>query len=892
MPNLKLATWNINGLLSKIEEVKLFIEDHNIDILLISESHLTPNSGPQIPGYTVYFTPHPDGTAHAGSALILKNAVKHYCLPEIKIPELQATSVVVNDLNGPMAVSAAYCPPRHKIKEPLFSNYFKKLGHRFITGGDWNAKNTLWGSRLTTTRGRELKNAMDLSGYCYYSTGEPTNWPPDRNKIPDLLDFYITSGISNVYCHVESSLYGSSDHTPVILTISTNIILKKRPLRLTNKKTDWVTFQDYVDSTIKLRIPLKSPEDIDDATAHFTSIIQCASWKSTPDTDNYDKRAIPTISTVKNMVREKRRLRRVWHMSRRQSDKTALNKAAVNLRRFLRALEDETLQAKLTSLSTSGKGEHSLWKMVKGYNKPQPVSTPIKTGNDSWARSEEEKANAFGIHLGQVFTATESVNKDWEKDVEDFLKSDMQLSLPITPFRPKEVAAHIRDLDSHKAPGYDLITPIVLKKLPRKGIVFLTMLFNSVLRVGYFPLQWKMSQIVMVPKPGKKPTQITSYRPISLLPVISKLFERMLVDRMRPVIESRNLIPNHQFGFRRNHSTIEQVHRVANEIRQAMEEKQYCSAVFLDVQQAFDKVWHAGLLFKLKENLPHTFYIILKSYLENRMFFVQYGDALSQIHDIHAGVPQGSVMGPILYTLYTSDLPVTDGVLTATYADDTAVLTRDVNPHVASHTLQAQLDKLDLWLSKWKIKISAPKSQHITFTLRKDNCPEVKMNNQTLPHVNTVKYLGVHLDRRLTWRDHISAKRDILNNKYRSMVWIMGTKSRLSVENKLLLYKSVLKPVWTYALELWGSASSSNVEILQRFQNSVLKTIAQSPWFVRAQEVHDYLEVPTIKEEILRQKHNYRQRLACHTNMLAKSLVENKSRGQLSRLKKARILDP
>ena len=140
----------------------------------------------------------------------------------------------------------------------------------------------------------------------------------------------------------------------------------------------------------------------------------------------------------------------------------------------------------------------------------------------------------------------------------------------------------------------------------------------------------------MIPKPGKPPHEAASYRPISLLPVMSKLFEKLLIKRLKPVIERKNLIPNHQFGFRSKHSTIDQVHRITNIVENALEEKKVCSAVFLDVAQAFDKVWHEGLNYKLRAILPKQYAGILESYLAERFFRIKQGDAYSELKKIKA----------------------------------------------------------------------------------------------------------------------------------------------------------------------------------------------------------------------------------------------------------------
>ena len=132
---------------------------------------------------------------------------------------------------------------------------------------------------------------------------------------------------------------------------------------------------------------------------------------------------------------------------------------------------------------------------------------------------------------------------------------------------------------------------------------------------------------------------------------------------------------------------------------------------------------------------------------------------LSRFSTIHAGVPQGRVIGPLLYLIFTSDLPTDSKVFTFTYADDTAILFSHSNPKEASKKLQNHLLLIEQWLLKWRIRVNENKSTHVTFTLRRGNCPHIKINNKFIPQKNEVNYLGVHLDKRLTWKKHIETKR-------------------------------------------------------------------------------------------------------------------------------------
>jgi len=403
-------------------------------------------------------------------------------------------------------------------------------------------------------------------------------------------------------------------------------------------------------------------------------------------------------------------------------------------------------------------------------------------------------------------------------------------------------------LRSTKALGYYLITGEILKKLPEVGLSAITYIYNNILRTGYFPGQWKVSQIVKILKPGKHAEDVKSYRPISLLPILSNVFEKLFITRIQPILQSTHIIPEHQFGFRRKHPTIEQVHRITNIIHRAIENK-YCTAAFLGISQTFDKVWHEGLLYKLSTFLPDNMYRILQSYLMNRYFRTKYREAYSSLRQILAGVLQGSVLGPLLYLIYTADLPTLVNSTTATFADDTAILTVHEDPTMAVHRLQMHLNKIQSWLKTWRMKVNEAKSVQVTFTLNKMTCPPIKLNNDHLPQADEVKYLGIHLDRRLTWRKHTTTKLKQLDLKLWNLYWIISRKSHLSLENKLLVYKVILKPVCTYGIQLWGTASNSNLEILERFQSKVLRIITDPPWYVPNTIIKRNLQIPTVKQE-------------------------------------------
>ncbi|KAL7295768.1 hypothetical protein TKK_0010819 [Trichogramma kaykai] len=300
-----------------------------------------------------------------------------------------------------------------------------------------------------------------------------------------------------------------------------------------------------------------------------------------------------------------------------------------------------------------------------------------------------------------------------------------------------------------------------------------------------------------------------------------------------------------------------------------------------------DRVWHEGLLYKIKKILPDQHYRLIKSYLHRRTFRVKVNHEITELFNINAGVPQGSILAPTIYLLFTADLPSATGVLTATKADDTALLVAHSEVSIASQKIQNHLENVQEWLSKWRVKVNVDKSAHVTFTLRRETCPQVFLYGSPIPVSDQVKYLGLHLDRRLTWRAHIWSKRKQLGLKLRSLYWLIGRNSALSLENKVLIYKAILKPIWTYGCQLWGRAASSNIQIIERFQAKVLRCLVDAPWYVPNEVIRGDLRIPTTREEIdeCRKKHGCR--LEIHSNRLVSMLARPPTR---SRLKKAQRL--
>jgi len=860
---IKVMLWNANGVLKRKNELEVVLENEN----LLTETHLSKNLNLKLQNYTAYITPHPENSSRGGTAVIVKKTLKHHEEDSVSAQEYQSTTVALETSNSnPLLLTALYCSPRNQMKKDAYLDMIQKFKHRRIIGGDFNAKHTAWGSRLTNTKGRELHKALTSAGCCIASTGKPTYWPTDKQKIPDLLDFFILKKISQNLVEVEGNFDFDSDHTPVFLKLLEKPVAVQKNPGLINNLTDWSHFQAMLQNTETESVPLATADDIDDEVWSLTQRIQDAAWSSTPNLCQSSLK-IKYPNYIRELVIRKRKLRRKWHQTRSTTENVAFNKENNLLRLEIRKYKNKTFNDRIQGLSADKATDYSLWKAAKNINRPIKHSPPVKINETEWAKTDQQKADTFAMHISNTFTPNEGndnlpTNENW---------LDRHKRIP--KVTSKEVTDEIRRMKTRKSPGFDLITAEVLRKLPMKCIDKIVHIINRCFQLRYVPIHWKVAEVIMLPKPGKPSHLVSSYRPISLLPALSKLFERLFIKRLSKIIAAKNIIPSHQFGFRKSHSTIDQVHRIVNSIEDALEKKKVCSAIFLDVSQAFDKVWHPGLLHKIQNMLPKKYCELIASYLTMRFFRIKQESCYSSLHQINAGVPQGSILGPLLYLLYTSDLPVQGEQVTATFADDTALLAIADTTEAASETLQAAVDSVVRWANKWRIKLNSSKSVHVDFSLKNSNHTPVLIGEVPIPHSNQAKYLGLTLDAKLGWKEHIMINREELELRYRKMYYLLGRNSTLSTHNKLLLYNQILKPIWAYGSQLWGCASKTNIETIQRFQNKVLRGIVNAPWYIRNDDLHRDLKIETVASAINKNAVSHTKRLTQHVNEEAARLL-------------------
>lgn len=877
-PSLKIIAWNAGGLSStKALEFGVTLKELQIDIALISETHFTKEQRWLFQGYKMYNSRHPSNNARGGASVIVKQNIKHSLINIIEDEKFQTVVIEVESAIGSFNLAAIYSPPRHTITNLDYSNLIDRLGNRFLIGGDWNCKNVRWSSRITNVKGKNLEEAINNIGGNFISPGKPTYFPPlGSNKQPDCIDFFAFNNINienKVACDV---LDVKIDHAPVTLTIFTSPILVNKPPRLVSFRTDWDKFRKLLNEKINNDVRIHSIAALESETDQLVKVIQEAAKSSTPVASN-GIRPFRLPFELIELIKIKRKARKKMCYTRAECDKKEFNRLNKIVKKRLNDYKNDKFEEFISSLGAREIDDYSLWKATKYLKRPAQLSLPIRDAQGHWASSSQDKADVIAAHLKKTFQPNTCDNPVILSQLEEETKNMNYLpDLAIETISEDEVFNEIKfKTKAKKAPGFDLISGIVLKNLPKTVIRKITKIFNAVIKLQHIPSQWKKAEIIVLLKPGKPPADPSSYRPISLLPIIGKLFEKIYIKRLNQVVKNKKLIIDEQFGFRSKHGTLEQLHRISSTIESALEGGGFCNAVFLDVAQAFDRVWHQKLIYKLSLMIPGNHVKILSSYIFDRYFRVRFDDSYSTFKPIKAGVPQGSVLSPLLYSLYTSNIPrPRKGCKLGVFADDTVYVATAPKYEQTVDLLQASLGDMQEWTSSDRTKLNASKSENVVFTNKQYVHSPLTLNGTPVPHVMRAKYLGLIMDSKLKWREHILKKREQIRLKNRQMLWLLGRRSKLRLNNKILLYKSMIRPIWAYGCQLWACAAKSNIHQIEVSQNLILRQIANARWYERNSDIRAELGIESIEGYISRMYNNYEDRLHDHPNPEAVRLLD------------------
>ena len=387
----------------------------------------------------------------------------------------------------------------------------------------------------------------------------------------------------------------------------------------------------------------------------------------------------------------------------------------------------------------------------------------------------------------------------------------------------------------NSSPGWDEIPASIAKRCVNNYIEPLTHIINQSLKEGVFPSEMKLARIVPIYKCGDS-SNISNYRPISVLSFFSKVFEKIMYNIVIDFMDNNNAIYKYQFGFRQKHSTQQAIITLVNKITTCLNSGDLVIGVFLDLKKAFDTVDHNILLKKLYAyGIRGIALKWFESYLTDRSQYVTFDGIRSDTQTIKCGVPQGSILGPLLFVIYMNDIcNVSNLLFTVLYADDTSVLLSGKDLADLIRCLNIELQLLSTWLKANKLSLNAQKTNYIIFhraRLKIDDTllNSIYMNGSVINCTMSLKYLGVILDSKMSWIQHIA----YVKNKISKGIGIMYKARRyLNKKSLVNLYHSYVYPYLIYCIESWGNAARCHLDPLFILQKRIIRIITYSNYDV------------------------------------------------------------
>lgn len=457
------------------------------------------------------------------------------------------------------------------------------------------------------------------------------------------------------------------------------------------------------------------------------------------------------------------------------------------------------------------------WNVV---NPKQDRLVPSMLGADGNVLTLDQCAEQFNMHFAGVYTDEDPIN------------SSLILPQPAIPFSfpsiiitSNGVKRAIDRLPFKTSPGPDGISAKLLKLTSHISAIALSLIFQQSLDSGYVPEDWKIAHVLPIPKSGDN-TVFNNYRPISLTSISCKLLEHIIYTHIMAHLNRNNLLINNQHGFRPKLSCQTQLYELVTDIHTSLHLSHFVDGIFIDFSKAFDRVPHKRLTLKLRNlELDCETTRWLEEFLKNRSQVVKLNDYISRPTLVKSGVPQGTVIGPLLFLIYINDIASNINSTIRLFADDCVIYREIAGPNDVI-ALQSDLHKLTQWCSIWQMQINLEKTKHLTFnSVLKSHCNTYILNDKIVDSVTTVKYLGVFINSRLTWTDHIE---HITCKAQKKLGFLKRRLYLADRDTRLQAYNFLVRPSLEYASIIWHPHQITLTNLLEAVQNKAARFILSS----------------------------------------------------------------
>ena len=457
------------------------------------------------------------------------------------------------------------------------------------------------------------------------------------------------------------------------------------------------------------------------------------------------------------------------------------------------------------------------------------------------------------------------------------LITQVQNKFKFNPLSKTQIVEATKMLLDKKTPDYTGVSTNFIKQIIYSILDPVHHIFNLSLETGTVPIQLKIAKVIPIFKSGDK-ANMDNYRPISLLSSFSKILEKIVAFRLYNFLDRENILSKWQFGFRSGHSTVHPMTHFLNKIADSLNKKKHSIAIFCDLKKAFDTCNHDILLQKLdKYGITDTELLWFKSYLANRKQFVSIANKSSPLTDILLGVPQGSILGPLLFLLYIYDLPLSLEFLSLLFADDTTLVLSHDNMDTLINNVNREFKKICEFFRTNLMVLHPDKTKFMLFTksnVTKEIVVVLDNNNDdqnlpgnicTLHRVTTasslpaIKFLGVFFDQNLNFNYHISALKKKLSKALYSLRMV---KNMLSQKSLLLLYNSIFHCHLLYAIQIWSCTTANLTNDLFKLQKSAIQIVCNASYNAHTEPLFKKTQILPLPDLITFTKLQFMQRFS------------------------------
>ena len=838
--NLSLMYFNARSLIPKFEELCLLVEAHTPDIICIVESWLCvdiPDSEVGIPGYQLF---RKDRSRHGGGVLLyISDNFTADVLPSHN--NLEFLPVVIRHFGSKFCVSVFYRPPNSSPS--LFDTFYGVLASLnisvfslFILLGDFNVN-------MNDPSHHLYHKVVSLTDYFHLNqvVSDFTHHSPCGSKL--LIDLVFTSSLSQVLsCTTIPPLdnpNAKSYHHGLHVTINW-----KTPSYQRNhfyRRTIWrYAHADFAKAN---RLISETDWDAlysDDINLYctrwqltFLSIMeQCIPRKVLPSR----RHNLPWLN--KSLVQYMRRRNLLFQKAKKSCNPTYKTQYKRVRNLIISQLRQEK-QKYFHNLNPSNTKQ--FWKIVKVLNKHGTHSSSL-THYGVPCSSDLDKANSLNDFFCSCFNTS-------CKPISSVTTNSFHNHSPDILCTEDEVCSMLKSLDTSKANGPDGISSHMLKYTADTITPSITKLFNSSIACCHLPSSWKIASVVPVPKvPKAKST--AEFRPISLLPLLSKVLERHFYFLICEHLFNFYPLSNCQWGFQPGKSTVSALLHVTHDWLQYLEKGVEVGAIFFDIKKAFDSVPHSLLLSKLEAiGLDGGIISWIHNYLADRHQFVVFNGVSSETSLVTSGVPQGSILGPLLFLIYMNDIsqvnlsPRSKLVL---YADD-ILLYHPISSTDDYCALQTDIDTLSSWTTLNKLSFNPAKCKAMIISRKRSICLPplpLSVNGSVLEVVSAFKYLGLLISSDLSWSHHVK----VVCSKARKMLGLLYRRYYQYSDRRSLLqlYVSLVRPHLDYAAQVWDPHLHCDIRSLESVQKFALR-ICSKQWETGYQELLDMFSLPSLE---------------------------------------------